>query len=129
MPKCTTIRDAVIKRYKEVIVTLSIKCQVNSGIEICNAVTYTNGQLMQSTPGLMSFTFDIWSDGLRKSFLALTAHWVSLAEAALTLQSSLVAFRHISGPHTGEHIANVLFGLFEQLNITKKVHILVLEDG
>ncbi|KAI0263898.1 hypothetical protein BGY98DRAFT_905398, partial [Russula aff. rugulosa BPL654] len=47
--------------------------------------------------GQVSFTMDIWSDQNRRSYLAITAHWIAKCgdTEALALKTALIAFHHL----------------------------------
>jgi hypothetical protein len=50
---------------------------------------------VQQALGQISFTMDVWSDQNRRSFLALTAHWIAKAPdtSSLQLKTALIAFQ------------------------------------
>jgi hypothetical protein len=66
---------------------------------------------------------DIWSSQLRRSFLAITAHWISRDENAqcLEYESSLIAFHNLHGSHSGERIARAILPLLDRVGVTLKV--------
>ena len=65
--------------------------------------------------GKVSFTMDIWTDFDQKPYMAITAHWLEQAslqmsgrlQQKINLCTDLIGFIHISGSHTGEHLAEV----------------------
>ena len=58
-----------------------------------------------------------------RSFLALTAHWISKGSDASTLKlkMALIAFHHVPSSHTGEYLGEKIFELLERANILHKV--------
>ena len=66
---------------------------------------------------------DIWSSQLRRSFLAVTAHWIGRDETTQCLEyvSSLIAFHNLQGSHSGERIARTILPLLNRIGITCKV--------
>ena len=57
------------------------------------------------------------------SFLGATAHFIVRNERRkqLILRSGLLAFRHIQGSHTGEHLAEVLYKIIKKAGIEQRV--------
>ena len=74
---------------------------------------------VQAAPGKVSITIDGWtSDYSKKSFLGVTAHWIDVSDSKWTLRSAVIAFRSVSGAHTGENLARYLLGLCDRVGIT-----------
>ena len=73
--------------------------------------------------GEISLTTDIWSDQNRKSYLAITAHWIAKLEGTTSLQlkASLIAFYRLHGGHDGEALAETVLQLLDRAGITVKV--------
>lgn len=73
--------------------------------------------------GQISFTMDIWSDKNRRSYLAITAHWIAIipGTTALDLKAALIAFQQLRGDHDGESLAEVVLQLLDRAGITLKV--------
>lgn len=74
----------------------------------------------------MSLTTDVWSDPDLASFLGATAHFIvrrmrSQPDGELILRSGLLAFRHIKGSHTGEHLAHILYEIIKDAGIEQRV--------
>ena len=78
---------------------------------------------MQNAVGKVSFTMDLWSSQLRRSFLAITAHWISRDKVTqgLEYESSLIAFHNLQGSHSGERIARAVLPLLDRVGVTLKV--------
>ena len=55
--------------------------------------------------------------------MAVTAHWIEATgpQKNLQLRADLVGFHHISGRHTGEHLAHCFLFVTNRLKITEKV--------
>jgi hypothetical protein len=54
--------------------------------------------------------------------MALTAHYMFTdVNGQLYLRNRLVAFRHLQGSHTGEHLANVFFRVLQELSVLDRV--------
>lgn len=54
--------------------------------------------------------------------MAVTAHYCSEdAQGHLILHSHLVAFRHVSGSHTGENLARHFVEILEDVGATQRV--------
>jgi hypothetical protein len=66
---------------------------------------------------------DIWSDQNRRSFMALTAHWIAMVRGttALQLEADLTAFHRLYGNHDGESLAAIVLQLLDRAEITVKV--------
>ena len=69
---------------------------------------------------------DTWSvEQTKASFLRITAHWIHISEMAgiakWSLQSRVITFHSLSGPHTGENIARYFIKLCEQVGIVSAV--------
>ena len=73
---------------------------------------------MQNILGKISYTIDIWTSPLAKSFLAITAHFM---DKEWKLQSILLDFVQIWGPHTGENIKNIFISCLENFKIQIKI--------
>lgn len=72
-----------------------------------------------SSSGRISTTIDLWSvDQTKASFLGLTAHWIQVTNnTKWRLRSQVIAFRGLSGSHTGDNIARYFVGLCERVGI------------
>jgi hypothetical protein len=73
--------------------------------------------------GRVSLTSDLWSDTNLTSHMAVTAHYISRDPITrrLRYEAGLVAFRAISGQHSGANIAEHLFAVIKDLGILHKV--------
>ena len=66
---------------------------------------------------------DAWSTPILTSFLGTTAHFIvrDKLHKQPILRSGLLAFRHIRGSHTGEHLAEVLYEIIKGAKIEQRV--------
>jgi hypothetical protein len=56
-------------------------------------------------PGRVSITYDRWTaDTMRKGFLRVTMHWISVENGHWTLESAVIGFQSILGRHDGENL-------------------------
>jgi hypothetical protein len=67
----------------------------------------------------------MWSDDSRKSFLAMTAHWIAEMKetSRLELKAALIAFHQVKGSHTGKSLARTVRYLLDRADITAKVRV------
>jgi hypothetical protein len=87
--------------------------------------------VQQRALGKISFTSDIWSDPNLVPYDAITAHWIQTTpvktphgeQLQLTLQADLIAFIHLPGHHTGEHLKEVFVYAVDRLGIAHKVRV------
>ena len=64
---------------------------------------------------------DLWSaDQMKTAFFGLTAHWIQVdikSPKTWNLKSRVIAFRGISGAHSGDNIGRYFVGLCERVGI------------
>jgi hypothetical protein len=72
---------------------------------------------------MISFTADIWSDHNRRSYLCVTAHWISrdMATKSLAFRNALIAFHRLVGGHDGKSLAQALLQILDRAGITAQV--------
>lgn len=66
---------------------------------------------------------DLWSvDQTKAAFFGLTAHWIRTEPKTKvwSFRSQVVAFRAISGAHTGENLGRYFLSLCDRVGITSK---------
>jgi hypothetical protein len=68
----------------------------------------------------------MWTDPGLKPYMAVTAHWLELAQTQggqkkLTLKAMLVGFLHFPGTHTGDRLAKVFHYIITRIKLEKKV--------
>lgn len=73
--------------------------------------------------GRVSFTVDTWSDKLKRSYLAMTAHWIANVESSSTLElrTALIGFHCLRQGHSGRSMAGVVMKLLDRAGVTVKV--------
>ena len=88
----------------------------------CFSTSSINRDQQQSC-GRISFTADAWSSLNISSYLALTAHWISLDQSTkrLRLRAALIGFHRLKTKHTGINVAKTILYLLDRANITHKV--------
>jgi hypothetical protein len=66
---------------------------------------------------------DAWSDHNRRSYLAITAHWIGRVSETTSLQpkAALIAFHRLRGGHDGKSLGKVAVGLLDRAGVTVKV--------
>ncbi|KAF4617427.1 hypothetical protein D9613_006423 [Agrocybe pediades] len=85
---------------------------------------------LQNSEGRISFTSDLWSDPNLRSFMAVTAHFLLKDEHTnLVTKNRLVAFRHISGSHSGKHLAEQFLLILKELGIAHKIGMITLDNA
>jgi len=78
--------------------------------------------MYQDALGRVSLTSDMWSDLNRRSFMAVTAHWMAKGRSNhLELRSALVAFQEVNGSHSGDNMGQVLFDIIQDIGIAHRV--------
>jgi hypothetical protein len=76
----------------------------------------------KNSMGCVSYTSDVWSRNDLSAFMAVTAHYMFTdINGQLYLQNRLVAFCHLQGSHTGEHLADVFFQVLQELSVLDRV--------
>jgi hypothetical protein len=76
----------------------------------------------QDSVGRVSVTMDTWSDQNRRSYLAMTAHWITRLKetGTLRLRAALIGFHRLHVGHDSKSLANVAIGLLDRAGITIK---------
>ena len=57
---------------------------------------------------------------MRKGFLGVTAHWISVESGRWTLESAVIGFRSILGGHDRENLGRYVVGFTDRAGITGK---------
>ncbi|KAF4618018.1 hypothetical protein D9613_012860 [Agrocybe pediades] len=85
---------------------------------------------LQNSEGRISFTSDLWFDINLRSFMAVTAHYLRQDEHRnLVLKSRLAAFRHVSGSHSGEPLAEYFLLILKELGVVHKIGMITLDNA
>jgi hypothetical protein len=72
----------------------------------------------QEAPGLIHFAFDAWTSATMQGYLGITCHFL---DSGWNIQSELMSFRDLDGPHTSENIAKVLLAEITKMIPAEKV--------
>jgi hypothetical protein len=66
---------------------------------------------------------DAWSDHNRRSYLAITGHWIAYVGGTTSLQpkAALIAFHRHRGDHGGASLGKVTMELLDRVGVTVKV--------
>jgi len=66
---------------------------------------------------------DAWSDHNRRSYLAITGHWIARVGGTTSLQpkAALIAFHRLIGAHDGASLGKVTVELLDRVGVTVKV--------
>lgn len=65
----------------------------------------------------------MWTRGILQGYMAITAHFLAWDGGNLTLQSRLVAFRHVPGSHDGKTMARVFVHVLDELKVAHRVRL------
>jgi hypothetical protein len=63
---------------------------------------------------------DIWSDQNRRSYLAITAHWIANETGTLRSRAALIAFHCLRG-HDGKTVGEIVVNLLDRAAITVNI--------
>jgi hypothetical protein len=67
---------------------------------------------------------DLWSNQNLQSFMCITSHWLAETPSGLSFKSSIIAFHHVEGLHTGKNLAELVFRLLKRAKVIDRVRIL-----
>jgi hypothetical protein len=69
---------------------------------------------------------DAWSDHNRRSYFAITGHWIGYEGKTTSLEpkAALIAFHRFMGDHNGKSLGKVTVELLDRLGATVKVRAL-----
>ncbi|KAF5383852.1 hypothetical protein D9615_003798 [Tricholomella constricta] len=84
---------------------------------------------LRRAQGRVSYTCDLWSDPNLVSYMAVTAHFYIRENGRLVLRTYLVAFRHVSGSHSGVNLANALIGILDELGVAYKLALITMDNA
>jgi hypothetical protein len=116
VPHHTKVRELIIWTWRMQFQVLKQELAVISHRPIiCLLLT----MYIQNAIGHVLFTTDLWSNQNRKSYLALTAHWIARVDdmASLQLKMSLIGFHHLHGGHDGKLVAKAIIGLLDRAGV------------
>ena len=68
---------------------------------------------------------DTWSDQNRRSYLAITGHWIGHVgeTSSLQLKATVIAFHRLRGSHEGKSLSKVTINLLDRVGVTVKVRV------
>lgn len=73
---------------------------------------------IEKIPGKVAFTTDIWSSMTNQSYLGVTLHYI---DNNWNLKNLTLDVIHLEDHHTGRVIANKVFNLLDEFNLSSKV--------
>ena len=72
-------------------------------------------------PGKVLVTADGWSaDTTKAGFLGMTAHWIEVKDEKWKMRAEVIAFKAVSGAHSGENLGRYTMGLLNCVGIMDK---------
>ncbi|GLB45637.1 putative encoded by [Lyophyllum shimeji] len=85
---------------------------------------------LKNAAGRISFTSDLWTDQNRRSYMAITAHFMSFGiNGQVTMTTRLVAFRYVPGSHSGQNLAKVFVAILKELGIFNRIGMVTLDNA
>ncbi|GLB45978.1 putative hAT family C-terminal dimerisation region [Lyophyllum shimeji] len=85
---------------------------------------------LKNAAGRISFTSDLWTDQNRRSYMAITAHFMSFGtNGQVTMTTRLVAFRYVPGSHSGQDLAKVFVAILKELGIFNRIGMVTLDNA
>ncbi|CAB5200416.1 unnamed protein product [Rhizophagus irregularis] len=106
IPSADTVRNDVLDTFKNYQTTMQ--------------------NLLQNSPGKISFALDGWTSPNVISFLGITCHYI---DADWDLKDILVNFVDLSGPHSGENLANVFTKCLQDKKILTKILAIMTDNA
>lgn len=89
------------------------------------SASITDCRYVQELTCRISLTLDAWTSPNSPDFLAVTGHCI---DESWVLRCVLLELIHINDAHTGENMAKAVMSSLAELNITKKVILLVSKN-
>ena len=119
IPRRTKLRELLLQAWKDYFQVLHSSFVACLPPLLCSLFSF---YLIQAAVGHISFTMDLWTDQLRRPYLAMTAHWIAEVEdSTLQLKSALIAFHRMRENHTGKKLAKTVVHLLDRAGVTVKV--------
>jgi hypothetical protein len=112
--------DVTVFIHNEFLTLLdTFKKQLRVSLLVCCLITLAvEADFDEAAPGRVSTTIDGWSvPTTKRSFLGITGHWIDVTEQQWALKSEVLAFRAVSGQHSGENLGRYFFRLCERAGI------------
>jgi hypothetical protein len=82
--------------------------------------------MLQAHDSRVGFTTDMWTAPNRSSFLSVTAHWITPDFTRLNFTLAMVA---VHERHTARVIANKLWEVVEEFNVTDRIAKFTIDNG
>ncbi|CAB5351658.1 unnamed protein product [Rhizophagus irregularis] len=98
IPTADTIKSDILKLYKSYHINIQ--------------------NILQNTPGKISFALDAWTSPNVIGFLGITGHYI---DADWNIKDILVDFVNLSGSHSGENMANMFVTCLKEKKILTKI--------
>jgi hypothetical protein len=76
--------------------------------------------------GKVSIAVDAWQSPFKKSFLAITAYYIT---ADWKWREVLIGFEHLKGSHTGEAMAEIVLAVLERYKITNRLYCITSDNA
>ncbi|KAF5351590.1 hypothetical protein D9758_007266 [Tetrapyrgos nigripes] len=84
---------------------------------------------MKCSLGCISYTSDMWSNGVLQGFMAITAHYMIYEHRHLVMRSQLIAFRYVDGSHDGPNMAKAFFQILKEYSIEHRIGMITLDNA
>lgn len=72
------------------------------------------------------YTFDIWSSGNHRSYLAVVAHWL---DEDGTVRQGVLGLRQLLGDHSGQSIAAIVWAILEDFDLQNNTGYCILDNA
>lgn len=119
IPHRTKLMELILKQYEIHWHEMTCEMKVNP---FPSMEFLTRNMSVKASLGQISFTSDMWTNGILKGFMAITAHYMMKDAAGhLTMKSCLIAFRQVWGSHDGPNMAKSFLSVLEELGISDRV--------
>lgn len=122
IPHRTKLSEMITSRFKiehsKMVEEISVSLQ---SISFTGIRLHIN--ILQNALGRIALTSDLWSRQNLESYMAMTAHFCAKSQKTgnLIIRSHLVAFRHVSGSHTGANIGQTFVRVLKEIGCLKNV--------
>ena len=83
-------------------------------------------EFINNMPSKISMTTDAWSSCILKGYMGITLHWI---DDYWELKSLLLCFKFFPAPHTGDAVCDLMYDVFEDWNISKKILAITSDNG
>lgn len=126
LPRRTRFVDLIMDRFSTKMTDIIEEMKVSPYSDNSSRF-WTHFSLQQAAEGRISYTSDLWSNLKLTSFMAITAHYAAKDEHGnLVIRSRLIAFRAVSGSHTGVNLGAIFFGILKEYGLLHKVTVFLM---